>query len=95
LITWSQVDLNRRLIRLEAEQTKGDEARTVPIPSVLAMMLKEIQPKHPHARVFDVTNLRKEWMKACAACGLGRLIEVEGKLSQRASSKKSRKPHKH
>ena len=28
-------------------------------------------------RVFDGTNLRKEWMKACAACGLGTLTEIE------------------
>jgi hypothetical protein len=30
-------------------------------------------------RVFDGANLRKEWVAACAACGLGRKIEVEGK----------------
>jgi len=29
--------------------------------------------------VFDATNLRKEWQKACARCGLGRIISVEGK----------------
>lgn len=29
--------------------------------------------------VFDATNLRKEWCKACAAAGLGTIIEVEGK----------------
>src|SRR5947208_15187679 len=30
-------------------------------------------------RVFDTTNLRKEWQKGCAAAGLGRIILVEGK----------------
>ena len=39
--------------------------------------LDEIEPKE--GRVFETTNLRKEWVKACAACGLGRIIEVEGK----------------
>jgi hypothetical protein len=29
--------------------------------------------------IFDGTNLRKEWMSACAACGLSRKIEVEPK----------------
>ena len=29
--------------------------------------------------VFGATNLRKEWARACAAVGLGRIIEVEGK----------------
>jgi hypothetical protein len=28
--------------------------------------------------VFAGTNLRKEWTKACAAVGLGRIIEVSG-----------------
>ncbi len=41
------------------------------------MLLAEIEPKV--ARVFDATNLRKEWQKACAACGLARIIEVPGK----------------
>jgi integrase len=68
-IEWSQVDLDARLIRLEDDQTKTEEARTVPLPSVLVMMLTEIKPKT--GIVFTDTNLRVEWQKACAACGLG------------------------
>ena len=30
-------------------------------------------------RWFNGTNLRKEWNKACASCGLGTLTEVEGR----------------
>jgi integrase len=44
---------------------------------MLVMMLKEIEPKT--GLVFQSTNLRKEWQKACAAVGLGRIIAVEGK----------------
>lgn len=73
-IEWSQVNLDARLIRLEPEQTKTDEARAVPLPSVLIDMLKPMKPKD--GKVFDGTNLRKEWMNACAACELGRKIEV-------------------
>lgn len=40
-------------------------------------MLRGLEPKV--GRVFDGTNLRKEWVAACAACGLGRKIEVAGK----------------
>ena len=76
-IEWAQVDLAHRLIRLEDSQTKNSEARTVPLPAVLVMMLQEVEPKD--GLVFDTTNLRKEWTKACAACGLGSIIEVEGK----------------
>lgn len=76
-IEWSQIDLDARLIRLEPEQTKGDEGRAIPLPSVLIAMLSEIEPKA--GLVFDGTNLRKEWGNACVTCGLGRKIEVEGK----------------
>jgi integrase len=74
-IEWSQVNLDARLIRLEDDQTKTEEARTLPLPSVLVMMLKEIEPKH--GKVFSATNLRTEWQKACAACGLGTRTLVE------------------
>ena len=76
-IEWTQVDLDARLIRLEEEQTKTEEARTVPLPAHLVMMLKEIKPKT--GKVFSDTNLRNEWQKACAACGLGtrKLIQPE------------------
>jgi integrase len=76
-IEWSQVDLTSRTIRLEPEQTKTDEARILPLPPVLVMMLKEVKPKT--GLVFDGTNLRKEWTKACVAAGLGTLTEVEGR----------------
>ncbi len=74
-IEWVQVDLDARLIRLEEDQTKTEEARTVPLPSVLVMMLAEIKPKT--GKVFSDTNLRVEWQKACAACGLGTRTLVE------------------
>jgi len=74
-VEWPQVDLEARLIRLEEDQTKNAEARTVPLPAVLAMMLAEIEPKT--GKVFSDTNLRTEWQKACAACGLGTRTLVE------------------
>jgi integrase len=77
MITWSQVDLQRSFVRFEADQTKTEEARVVPLPKQLVAMLVEVEPKE--GRVFDTTNIRKEWMKACAAVGLGRIIPVEGK----------------
>ncbi|HMD17029.1 MAG TPA: hypothetical protein VKH18_10200 [Terriglobales bacterium] len=69
------IDFNGGVIRLH--QTKNDEPRVVPLPSILRMLLAEIEPKV--GRVFDATNLRREWTKACTAAGLGIIIEVEGK----------------
>lgn len=76
-VEWQQIDLTGALIRLEEDQTKNSEARTIPLPDVLVDLLKQIDPKE--GLVFDSTNLRKMWHKACVAAGLGTLIDVEGK----------------
>jgi integrase len=57
------------LIRLESDQTKNSEARTVPLPAVLVDILSHVEPKT--GRVFDDSNLRTEWARACSAVGLG------------------------
>jgi len=80
-IEWSQVNLEEGLIRLEEEQTKNSEARTVPLPDVLIAMLEAVE--HKSGTVFEGTNLRKAWHKACVAAGLGTLTEVEGKPDPR------------
>ena len=75
-ITWEQVDLDTALVRLETDQTKTAEARTIPLPDVLVGMLK-LQERGE--TVFDGTNLRKAWQRACVAAGLGTLTEVKDK----------------
>ncbi len=80
-IEWRQVDRAATLIRLEEDQTKNSEARTVPLQDLLVRMLERIRPRE--ATVFNATNLRKEWQKACAASGLGTLTLVEGKPNPR------------
>ena len=75
-ITWHQVDLDAALVRLESDQTKTAEARTIPLPDVLVEMLK-LQERGE--TVFDGTNLRKAWQRACVAAGLGTLTEVKDK----------------
>jgi integrase len=79
-IEWPQVNLGEALIRLEGEQTKNREPRTVPLPDTLVTMLTRL-PKD--GTVFDATNLRKAWRKACVAAGLGTFAEVEGKPDPR------------
>jgi integrase len=76
-IEWPQVDLDAHIIRLEEEQTKTDEARIVPLPAHLVMLLRAIEPKI--GKVFDDTNLRVEWTTACDACKLGKRTLVEPK----------------
>jgi integrase len=74
-IEWTQVDLDKGLIGLEEEQTKTDEPRVIPLPSILIMRLREVKPKT--GKVFSDTNLRVEWEKACDACKLGKRTKME------------------
>jgi integrase len=76
-IKWSQVDLKAALVTLEAEQTKTDEARTIPLPNVLVEMLRKQRKKD--GLVFDSSNLRKSWEKACDAVGQGKITPLKGK----------------
>jgi integrase len=71
-IDWAQVNLGAGVIRLEDDQTKTGEARSIPLPDVLLGMLE--QKTGP---VFDATNLRKAWQKACVAAKLGTLAEAD------------------
>jgi integrase len=80
-IDWSQVDLDGAVIRLEGDQTKNADPRTVPLPDTLILTLAEVEKKS--GAVFDGTNLRKVWQTACAAAKLGTLTEVEGKADPR------------
>ena len=80
-IEWPQVDLASAIIRLEEDQTKTGDPRTVPLPDVLVGMLEMQEPKK--GRVFDGTNLRKAWQRACVVVGLGTLTKIEGKRDPR------------
>ncbi len=80
-IQWPQVDLNRAVIRIEDEQAKSGEARTVPLPDALVMMLLQVEPKT--GPVFDGANLRKAWCKACDKTGLGILEKIDAQGNRR------------
>jgi len=74
-IMWEQVNLHERFIRLEADQTKNQTARVIPLPSAVVAVLEPMEPKA--GPVFDCTNLRVEWARACTAVGLGKIEEHE------------------
>jgi integrase len=83
-INWSQVDLPAGVIRLESDQTKNSTARTVPIPDNLREIFEGMPAGQPGPKelVFDDTNLRKAWRKACIAAKLGEMQteKVDGAL---------------
>jgi len=47
-IQWEQVNLDERLIRLEADQTRNDEIRVIPLPSVVAEELSRVELRQQH-----------------------------------------------
>ncbi len=79
-LKWPQVDLNRRLIRLEASDTKNRTARTIYLGEELYHALAELKAHRdwhrPHCEhVFvredqPIKSFNKAWHSACKRVGL-------------------------
>ncbi|MBV9761911.1 MAG: site-specific integrase [Acidobacteriaceae bacterium] len=76
-IRWPQVDFEERIITLHREETKGDEARTVPIVAGdMYDLLKAAHSAWPDAEyVFNrqgerIKDFRGAWETACIAAGV-------------------------
>ena len=74
-IRWSWVDLKERIVEIPEEITKTGEAQTLPLSDELINMLKK-QFRQDDAPVFDTTNFRKEFQKACVAARLGKITKM-------------------
>jgi integrase len=74
-LTWDRVDLDRRLVWIEAEDAKGAEAISVPL-SIDAVNLLTPLP-HREGAVFlyrgqPIVSVKTAFMAACIRAGLGR-----------------------
>lgn len=67
LAVWPQVNLDRKEIRLEGEQTKSGSPRIAPLTDELVGMLKK--QFRTDGLVFCSTNLRKAWKNATQLAG--------------------------
>jgi integrase len=67
LIVWPQVNLDRKEIRLEGEQTKSRSPRIAPFTDELVGMLKK--QFRTDGLAFYSTNLRKAWKNATQLAG--------------------------
>jgi integrase len=74
-IDWRQVNLDTGLILLEGDQTKNEDPRYLPMPSILIDVLKKVEPKTGFA--FPDTNFTKIWRAACVKAGLGKWRDPE------------------
>jgi integrase len=71
-LTWDRVDLKNGIVRLEAGETKNDDARTVYLDEELKGMLKEAFKNRrlnvPYVFLRDgepIRGFRKAWISAC------------------------------
>jgi hypothetical protein len=53
--------------------------RTGRAPSVASLAIHHLPFVPRHGRLFDITNLRVEWERACDACGLGKRTKMDPK----------------
>ena len=83
-LTWSRVDLNNGIVRIETGETKTDEARTVYLDDELKEVFqiqwenrkrtkKLIPYVFPNAKGVDkIKRFDKAWKKACKDAGIGK-----------------------
>jgi len=81
-LRWGQVDFLNRIIRLNAGETKNDEAREIPISDELYAMLEARHLKRVagcpfvcHRNGRPVGDFRRVWYDRCSKLGLGHLEE--------------------
>jgi len=74
-LTWDKVDLETRMIRLEADDTKDNEPRSIPIVDELASVLQGLPRGIHNNHVFlhngkPVTDIRTALRRACKKAGI-------------------------
>jgi integrase len=87
-IKWSQVDFLNNVIRLDADQTKGNTARQIPIfgelkKALLAQQARR-QPDCPYVcfridrtgQAVPIGDFRKVWQDRCVKLGLGKWAQA-------------------
>ena len=91
-IVWSWVDFKEGVIEIPEGVTKTGEPQTLPMSDELMGMLRK-QFSKDDSPVFDTTNFRKEFRKACAAVGLGKVTKMVSKNGYRWEKYEGLIPH--
>ncbi len=85
-LTWQQVDLNQGIARLEAGETKNDEARTLYLDAELKTVLLDQRRKREKSGVIlpyvfpnrkgtgKIVDIRKVWQTACENAKIGKKL---------------------
>jgi integrase len=74
-LTWDRVDIERRIVWVEAEDTKGDAAIAVPLSDEAVVVFAQVLGVHStHVFTFrgrPIKDIKTAWIAACIRAGLG------------------------
>lgn len=80
-LTWKQVDLDRKLVWVESDETKAKKAIAVPLSTVAHEVLTACKGAHPTFvftyRGRPITEIKTAFQKACVRAGLGHFTESQ------------------
>ena len=80
-LTWSKVDLARKMVWVDAQDTKAGEAIAVPLNTGAVNALISVQGQHPEFcftfRGQPFTEINRAWKKANHRAGTGVLVETK------------------
>lgn len=84
-LTWDRVDLERKLVWVEAEDMKGGEAHPVPLSEGALNVLQAVQGTHPEFvftfRGKPIGEIKTAFQAAAVRAGLGKFIVSEAGTS--------------
>lgn len=84
-LRWDKVDLERRLVWVEAEDTKGDAALPVPLSDGAMDVLKTKQGEHGEFvftfRGKPIKEVKTAFIAACCRAGVGRISKTRAGLT--------------
>jgi integrase len=72
-ITWAQIDLDRAIFFPDAERNKTGNSRVKALANHTVEALRKLTPGNPEDLVFDTTNYKKLFRRACLKLGYARL----------------------
>lgn len=78
-LTWSRVDIKRKVVWVEAEDTKADAAISVPLSKEAIHVLETQKDQHPEFvftfRGKPIKEIKTAWQAASLRAGVGRVVD--------------------
>ncbi|MBS1876990.1 MAG: site-specific integrase [Acidobacteria bacterium] len=76
-LTWSRVDLEHAIVRLEPGETKNDGGRTIPLTADLVSVLEALSRTSEYVFLYHgkpIRSIKTAWKSACEAAGMPDLL---------------------